>query len=164
MDLENIIDWHLFLLFSNGGDGVIKNYYLYKSDSYSPFRIALWDCDHSFGRDGDGELNMLESFPNFQRHILLNRLMRVEKIEYENRLKSRWSELRKNGVFSEENLNHRIESMRSVLEPNIKKNIDKWPLKSEFYQDDSTFKEEVDLIKKFIKLNLKRLDEKFERN
>ncbi len=49
------------LLLSNNGDGVMKNFLLYKIDSNTPFRIALWDYDHSFGRDGDNELNLMET-------------------------------------------------------------------------------------------------------
>ena len=50
---------HLLLYLSNGGDGITKNFYIYKMDEETPFRIALWDCDHSFGRDGDNETECL---------------------------------------------------------------------------------------------------------
>jgi spore coat protein CotH len=53
IELQNLIDRHLLLLFTNNGDGVMKNFLLYKTESHTPFQIALWDYDHSFGRDGD---------------------------------------------------------------------------------------------------------------
>jgi hypothetical protein len=162
IDLTNTIDWHLLLLLSNGGDGVIKNYYLYKKDAQTPFRIALWDCDHSFGRDGDGELNMLKTTPNFKRNILLNRLITTKEIGYENQLKTRWWELRNSGVFSENNLLSKIRSMQAMLEPYVEMNAEKWPLDGEFYYDSNSFLEEVEILKKFIKLNFERLDERFE--
>ena len=70
IDIPNLIDYHLFLLFTNGGDGVKKNFYLYKKDKDTPYRIAPWDCDHSFGRDGDNEKNMLERLLEVNQNIL----------------------------------------------------------------------------------------------
>ena len=32
VDLSNVIDWHIILLFSNNEDGILKNFYLYKLD------------------------------------------------------------------------------------------------------------------------------------
>jgi len=161
IDLQNLIDWHLLLMLSNGGDGVLKNSYLYKTDSSAPFRIALWDCDHSFGRDGDGEKNMLQTFPNFERHLLLNRLLKSNLNEYKKKLKGRWSELRKSGVFSEKNLFKKIENIRVRISSEIPFNAEKWPLNSEWYSDANSFEEEVNLIKEFIKLNLEKLDGEF---
>ncbi len=59
-DLENVIDWHLLLLITNNSDGILKGFYLYKINEETPLRIAPWDYDHSFGRDGDNELNFVE--------------------------------------------------------------------------------------------------------
>lgn len=70
IDIPNLIDYHLFLLFTNGGDGVKKIFYLYKKDKDTPYRIAPWDCDHSFGRDGDNEKNMLERLLEVNQNIL----------------------------------------------------------------------------------------------
>ena len=53
--MENLIDWHILLLFTNNGDGLMKNYYFYKMDSETPFRFAIWDYDHTFGRDESAE-------------------------------------------------------------------------------------------------------------
>ena len=78
IDIRNVLDWHLFILFTNSGDGVLKNFYLYKQSADSPFRIALWDCDHSLGRDGDNELNMFSRPPEDDRNILFDRLLRTE--------------------------------------------------------------------------------------
>ncbi|MBO4403095.1 MAG: CotH kinase family protein, partial [Bacteroidales bacterium] len=70
IDISNVIDWHLLLLYTNNGDGVMKNFYLYKKSEQTPFRIVPWDYDHSFGRDGDNELNMLERNVDCERSIL----------------------------------------------------------------------------------------------
>ena len=76
-DLDNIVDWHLLLMLTNNSDGLLKNFYLYKKNGNSPFRIAIWDYDHSFGRDGDNEPNMLARSLDINRNVLLKRLMQT---------------------------------------------------------------------------------------
>ena len=107
-DLENIIDWHLLLMFTNNGDGVMKNFYLYKRDSHTPFRIAIWDYDDAFGRDGEGELKMTESLPNFERCLLLNRLENNPFLDYNTLLKQRYKALRDSGLFSKKKIERMI--------------------------------------------------------
>lgn len=41
IDISNVIDWHIILLFSNNGDGIMKNFYLYKKGESDPFRFAI---------------------------------------------------------------------------------------------------------------------------
>ncbi len=160
-DLKNIIDWNLLLLITNGGDGLIKNNYFYKTDKNTPYRFALWDSDHSLGRDGDGELNLLISTPNFGNNILISRLNSVKEINYENRMQKRYKELRDSKVFSLKNLLRMVDQMKVKLAPYVAKNAERWPLDAEWYSDDSSFDEEVGIIKQFIKLNLETVDNKF---
>ncbi len=74
IDIDNVVDWHILLLFSNNSDGIMKNFYLYKLDSKTPFRFAIWDYDHSFGRDGDNELNIMYNELDCNRSVLIKRL------------------------------------------------------------------------------------------
>jgi len=73
-DLKNIADWQLLLLLSNNADGLRKNFFLYKVGDATPYRVAPWDYDHSFGRDGDNEPNMLRDTVDCNRAVLLRRL------------------------------------------------------------------------------------------
>ena len=100
VDIENVIDWHLILLFSNNSDGIMKNFYLFKKDKNTPFRFAIWDYDHSYGRDGDNELNMMEREINCNRSILLERLSQIPEIGYLSQMKRRWLELREQNIIS----------------------------------------------------------------
>ena len=162
IDLSNIIDWHLLLMLSNGGDGVLKNFYIYKLDQNTPFRIAIWDCDHSFGRDGDNELNMLNTTPNYEQNILLKKLLSSKELKYKELLKKRWRELRKRGVFSEEKIASLMKNMGISMQDEIKANAEKWPLDSKWYYDQNSYENEVELMKKFIRLNLDTLDRYFD--
>ena len=95
IELQNLMDWHLLLLFTNKGDGVMKNFLLYKTDSHTPFRIALWDYDHSFGRDGGYTLNMMENSVEPERSELIRRLMEIPGSSYPGMLRERYWQLRK---------------------------------------------------------------------
>ncbi len=159
VDLDNIIDWHLLLLFTNNSDGVMKNFYLYKVNSKTPFRIAIWDYDHSFGRDGDNELNMMNVEVNCDRSVLLKRLSKM--VQYTVRLKNRWSDLRNRGVFSAQHIADLIKENDSLIKSAILENQQRWPMDSKFYFDDNNYQQEVKLINTFVKIRLAQLDERF---
>ncbi len=161
VDIENILDWQILLLLSNNGDGVMKNFLLYKIDSNTPFRIALWDYDHSFGRDGDNELNFLENVVQCERSVLLERLMNIPDSTYPDKLKKRWFELRANNIISFKGLQKMIEANRRIIEDEIVNNSQIWPLDSEWYFDSNSFEQEVQLMLDFIDFRIKQLDEYF---
>ena len=164
VDLNNIIDWHLLLLFSNNGDGIMKNFYLYKMDSDTPFRIAIWDYDHTFGRDGDNELNMMERPLKWKRSILFVRLLESKSLNYPLKLEKRWEELRESGLFSSGYFEKQMESIDQEIKFELEKNFAKWPVKSYWYFDDNNYEQEKAIIKEFVSLRLKQLDEEFHFN
>ena len=161
-DLNNILDWHLLLLLSNNADGVLKNFYLYKKNSATPFRIAVWDYDHSFGRDGDNEYNMMDRPTRWERAILLKRLMTIPNSDYPQRLKQRWSDLRKKGTISIAALKEMIQKNQDEIDPYLSKNKRLWPLDSKWYYDHNNYSEEIEIMHEFIDLRIPQLDEYFE--
>ena len=160
IDLSNLIDWHLFVLFTNSGDGVLKNFYLYKKDTNTPFRIALWDCDHSLGRDGDNEKNMLEHLPDIRRNILVDRMMKSP--EYMERLQRRYAELRESGIFSYENIERMMQENDTYVRLGLEENTRLWPIDSKDYYDAANYDEEYALILEFVKLSLDRMDKEMQ--
>ena len=161
IDIDNIVDWHILLLFSNNSDGIMKNFYLYKLNSEMPFRIAIWDYDHSFGRDGDNELNMMDRELNCNRSILLERLTQISETGYLKKLKKRWFELRALNVISNQNIKSHINENEKIIRNDIKYNFVKWPTNGEWYYDDNDHKEEVDLMLRFVELRINQLDDYF---
>ncbi len=161
VDLDNVIDWHIILLFSNNGDGIMKNFYLYKVNSRTPFRFAIWDYDHSYGRDGDNEMNMMERELACNRAILFERLMNIREIGYLHKLKNRWFELRELGIISYENFDKHIKDNDKIIRKHIDKNFEKWSIDSEWYFDDNNYKQELDLMREFMKIRIPQLDEYF---
>lgn len=159
-DLDNLLDWHLLLMLTHNGDGILKNFYLYKQDNQSPIRISPWDYDHSFGRDGDNEKNMLERPLRLERSILFQRLLQEDW--YLRNLKERWLKHNRNDILSEEALHNRILDHVSLIKPITERNFELWPVSGEHYYDDNTFDEEIDLMLQFITLNHQRMAAYFE--
>lgn len=161
VDLQNIIDWHILLLLTNNADGLVKNFYLYKIDKNTPFRIAIWDYDHSFGRDGDNKLNMLDSEIDCSKNLLFYRLMNCNLLTYKEILKSRWEELRDSKIISEFKINLLILQNHFIINSEIEKNFNKWPEDSQNYYDDNDYDDEVKIMIKYITLRIPQLDEYF---
>lgn len=157
-DLENIIDWHLLLMFTNNGDGVMKNFYLYKRNTQTPFRIAIWDYDDAFGRDGEGELKMTKSLPDFDRCLILNRLQNNPYLDYGARLRARYKELRDNGIFSKKHIEKMIRANDKLIHNEIDRNFELWPVDGIGYYDASTYAEELEIMRKYLDIRIPQLD------
>lgn len=160
VDLENVIDWHLLLLYSNNGDGILKNFYLYKKNAETPFRIAIWDYDHSFGRDGDNELNMMSSPLNCNRSILFKKLN--ERPEYRKALSDRYWQLREKGIFGLPHFKELVAENHQKIKGHIAANAKKWPLNADWYYDDNSYEQELELMYEFLELRIPQLDKRFE--
>jgi hypothetical protein len=161
IEFQNLIDWHLLLLFTNNGDGVMKNFMLYKKDSRTPFRIALWDYDHSFGRDGGYTLNMMENPVEPKRSELIKRLMEIPGSRYPEMLRERWYQLNEAGILTLDNIQHLIQQNDRIIREQIPGNAKIWPMDSKWYEDDNSYEEELQVILDFVTLRITQLDEYF---
>ena len=160
-DLKNIADWQLLLLLSNNADGLRKNFFLYKVGDATPYRVAPWDYDHSFGRDGDNEPNMLRDTVDCNRVVLLRRLWQWP--EYRSQVARRWQQLRTEGLFTEATLNRMIADNAAQIEAAVKANELLWPVDNDIYYDANHFDAELDIMREFIGRNIERLDTLFNR-
>lgn len=154
-DLNNLADWLLLLYFSNNDDGLYRNFYLYRTKSLQPIRIAIWDYDESFGRLGDGTLDDGSLKINFDNHLLFARLLQWD--EFQKLLKTRWTNLRQM-VITETSINARIDFYLKELKPMLEENKKLWPPDGPGYKDASTFEDEVQLLRNSIKKRLAATD------
>lgn len=161
VDIRNVVDWHITLLFSNNDDGVSKNFYLYKLNANTPFRFAIWDYDHSFGRDADNERNMMERPVNIDRSVLLTRLLAIPETDYIPMLRKRWFELRDQQIISIEHFETQIQKNDEIIRDEVGRNFERWPVDSEWYYDANTYSEELDLMREFVELRTPQLDQYF---
>ncbi|MCL3782541.1 hypothetical protein EMN47_19325 [Prolixibacteraceae bacterium JC049] len=103
IDMNNFMDYYLFLNLVSAVDNTGKNTFLAKRDAGKPFVVIPWDIDGAWGLFWNGEkLNHTSILSN----DLYKRLKQLNPYSFKQKLKERWLELRTN-VFSEENIrNH----------------------------------------------------------
>lgn len=161
LNIENMIDWQLSLLLANNSDGQHKNYFIYRTDSLSAARIAIWDCDHGLGRDGDNELNMLHRPIDPMRMTLFKRLLTLNPEQFSERMAMRWAELRQN-LFTLHYFEQEMSHIHQEIGPYTEKNAELWPYNGEGYYDDNDYDQEVEIIREFLRIQIARLDAHFE--
>ena len=161
IDVESVIDWHLLLLLTNNGDGIQKNFYLYKKDKDTPFKIAIWDYDHTFGRDGDSEKNNYDEVMFCENSIIINRLLNISETNYKQKLISKWNELRNNEVISVSNITNQMDENYSIIQFEAKKNSLIWPDNDKWYFDDYSIEKELQLLKDYTAYKINSLDNYF---
>lgn len=100
LNLENIIDYYLFLNLTLAIDNTGKNSFLFTKDEHSPFQYIPWDLDGSWGRLYDGSKVGSDILIT---NNLFERLLDTNPNNFRQKMKSRWFYLRENN-FSEENI------------------------------------------------------------
>lgn len=158
-DLNNIIDWHLLLLVTNNGDGIAKNFYLYRTRSGAPFRIAPWDYDATFGRDGDSGPHW-EGVLQPELHVFFQRLLALNPQGYKDRLKARFLELEAQNILTVDAVNRRLLERWEMLHPYLAKNVEKWPFVDKYYADDWDASKEIPRIQEWVTVHLPEVSQK----
>lgn len=164
IDFSNLLDWHILLMLSNNSDGLQKNYVLYKTANKEKFKIAIWDYDHSFGRDGDNELNMLKRIIDVKQNILIKRLMENSNINYKQMLIERWRELRDEEKISVKKYKKYLRKEADKIKPFVQQNFKKWPLKGWPYHDENDFDQELEIMFTYLELRIPQLDSLYNYN
>jgi len=148
-DLNEIIDWHILLLITGNGDGVIKGFYLYQTSGSDFYRLAIWDYNNSFGRNARGGL-LQPGIIKFQRNLLITRLLELNAQNYKKRLKERFIYLSKSKILTSENILSMIEKDYKLMNSYASKDEMKWYTDVSNYSDTTCFKSEVNYIKQWI--------------
>ena len=111
IDIDNVIDYYLFVNMCNGYDNVGKNWFFLKKNNNDKFQIVPWDLDATWGRNSQGEtLNATTLVTNG----LFQRLISVNPNNFKTKLKNRWNSLRANS-FSETNIQNLFENNFTIL-------------------------------------------------
>lgn len=99
INLDNIIDYFLFINALRAPDNLGKNIYLARYERDTPYFYVPWDLDGTFGTIYSGqELNITNDFLD---NGLLRRLLKENPDNFVARLKSRWLELRSTHLATE---------------------------------------------------------------
>jgi len=104
VDLDNVIDYYLFINLCGGFDNVGKNWSFLKRNPSDKFTLVPWDLDATWGRTAFGEEAGISSLVT---NAFFQRLLSVNPDDFRERLHTRWEALRAN-QFSLNNLRMRF--------------------------------------------------------
>lgn len=92
IDLNNFIDYYIFLNIVSAMDNTGKNTFLVKENAQSKFCIVPWDIDGSWGLFWNGTPT---DYTSILSNNLFNRLLETNVNDFKNKVKQRWFLLRK---------------------------------------------------------------------
>ncbi len=91
-DLDNAIDYFLFVNLVRATDNLGKNFYVARYDKKTPYFNVPWDLDGVLGTIQDGK--RISTTNDILSNGLFDRLLKVNPDHYRQRLKDRWFSLR----------------------------------------------------------------------
>lgn len=112
IDIDNVIDYYLFINLYFGYDSAGKNWFFYKNNKVDKFTFLVWDMDYSWGRKHNGELI---SYNALVKNEFFTRLLSLNPNSFKTRLKNRWNNLR-NYEFSKTTLLNLFEENYNLIQ------------------------------------------------
>ncbi len=167
LNMENAIDYNLFLLLVCGEDNMRKNTYFiaeYQKDGSYQFKKVPWDLNATWGNAwiDDADCNYTIYEPNCVEDVNtwctdISTLYYYDETRISELLMNRWKELRQENIISEENMIEKAEAQFEYLYDSgaYVRNYTRWPHGSGYWKDDYLFQ--------YIKERVHFLDEYFER-
>ena len=122
-DVEEMMDWLLFVMFSAADDSAGKNSYLAFDAPSGLMRFAPWDFNHCWGQDwrtlrvGSGHDNRFQSY---------NRLFQAFQAAAPDTLQDRWDSLVQDGPFAQEALRERVAALYEPIHPSAARDWERW--------------------------------------
>ncbi len=151
LNMENAIDYNLFILLICGGDNTRKNSYLiadYQSDGSYQFIKVPWDMNAVLGNPwvDDADCNYTVFDPASITDVNtwytdISTLYYYNETEVSSLLKDRWKEIRDVKLISKDSLNQTAESQLEYLHGSgaYDRNYERWPHGSEYWKDEYIF-------------------------
>jgi spore coat protein H len=159
-DMRSVYDWLAANIVMMMGDSYNKNYYLYHdlSKTAAAWVIIPWDYDQSFGLSGDPALEYPASllndgfgytFPPLAGpgNVLKDRLWNTPAMR--ERLRRRVAELLET-VFTEERMGRAIDSLATLVRPEVARDPAKWGTGQEFEDHIEGLREFVAARRQFL--------------
>lgn len=101
IDIDNAIDYFLFVNLVRATDNLGKNYYIARYDTEKPYFFVPWDLDGTLGVIQEGK--RIPTTNDILSNGLFERLLKVNPDGYKEKLKQRWGNLRE-AEFAESKL------------------------------------------------------------
>ena len=115
LDLENAIDYYIFMNLLHATDNWTKNYFLARQSEATPYYFVPWDLDGVMGNFGDG-MRISGTNKVFSNN-LFDRLLAEDPQNFKARLKQRWKDLQ-SSTLSYETISSRIKVYYTTLNEN----------------------------------------------
>jgi len=113
LDLDNAIDYFLFVNLLRATDNLGKNYFLARQNHDTPYFFVPWDLDGVLGCIQDGK--SIATTNDLLSNGLFNRLLASNPSNYRGRLSKRWEELRAT-IYSNDRLIENLKEAYSFLD------------------------------------------------
>jgi hypothetical protein len=155
MNIQNLVDYYLFVNLVQGYDNAGKNTYLVRWDHASGFHVLPWDIEATWGLAWNREKNRPAGIVT---NHLFDRLIETDTRGFTRQLVTRWEQYR-SGPFSEETITGRVAGYyRSLAESGAyAREKQRW---QEFPMDHAS---EYAYITEWIHERLGYLDEHFQK-
>ncbi|MCE7039437.1 CotH kinase family protein [Dyadobacter sp. CY312] len=112
LKIENVIDYYIFMNLMQAEDNLEKNYFLGRYDQGEPYFFIPWDLDATWGYNPDGSRS--NKYQDIKTNELFKRLIRLNPGDFNNKLATRWFDLRQS-LLSENNLKNNFTSNFNTL-------------------------------------------------
>lgn len=113
LDLDNAIDYFLFVNLLRATDNLGKNFFLARYTQDTPYFFVPWDLDGVLGCIQDAK--PIATTDDILSNALFDRLLASNPANYRVRLKARWEQLRTN-LYSDEMLIDRLNETYTFLD------------------------------------------------
>ena len=154
MNVDEFMDWYLFVYFTMAGDSIGKNAYLYNQPDQWEFRYIPWDFNDSWGQNYLTVRVATDFTRNARRFngIFAHFLDHPEAAEV---LWSRFRDLRDRGPFRAAWLQARIDDYYEAMERSAQRDWDRWRGEhiehfSEWREEPTEFDEEQEYLREWI--------------
>ncbi len=148
-DIDNAVDYYIFLNFIKGVDNRGKNTFLAKYDKNDVFFCIPWDMDGTWGRNWDSSIS---DYSGVLTNNLFSRLLSTNSNNFRTELKEKWELLIENELKFE-NIIARFEEYKDnfINSGALDRENKKWEnadvdLESEFIMIKSWLKERIDYL------------------
>lgn len=153
LDIDNAVDYYIFLNLIKGIDNRGKNTFLARYDKNAVFFCIPWDMDGTWGRNWDSSIT---DYSGVLTNNLLSRLLSTNSNNFKSELKERW-ELLKENELKFENIIPRFENYKDnfIKSGALDRENKKWEnadidLESEFILIKSWLRERIDYLDDYI--------------
>lgn len=140
LDMENAVDYNLFILLSGGVDNMRKNVYLiaeYQEDGSYRFKKVPWDMNYTWGNPWlNYDPASIEDVNIWYADI--STLYFYDETGISKRLWDRWREFREKGIITKERLREIADDQFDYLYASgaYSRNYKRWPYIGEYWQDE----------------------------